>query len=463
MINKPRIKIASIGILSVFLGMGLTTGDIYLTILVTSVGILSFTNRTSTGLPIARIFTGFYLYLFVFRYVVLVALNETPQLGRLEVGTDQLRENLILVSQATILFLGILRTIKPKYESANHKANLNLWLMSEESNYFSNILFILSFLGFALMLFSSGSLEALTNSLFYHQKISITQNTFWQLGLTLWSLFATSALTLDLVKTIVHGGRYSRKILPLRSLFLLTVLVFVFGGRLSILIAGVITYAFVKFLSLPMKKSWIALGFISAIVFLLIGGARIGSTANILDFKQTIIATTYPVLDAAALVTSNPSDISNQLRSNERYSAYVKSLIPRFLWPSKPLLTNLTLDSQIANTFGYENQRGVTCWPSGFATEPYLIGGFIGTMTFVTILAIMFLVIQSRQNLAAGRKISGQIYIGDFALMYFLIAIVKDGDTFASLQSGLRLYIWLSVLLLFSNALRSLQRGRIRS
>ncbi len=450
MLNKSLAEKSFLSFVVTFPLLSLVSSDIVLAGLVSTLIAFSFFSAGRNQLPLGQVFIGLYLYLFVFRYFALIVFNESPQLGRAVIPISSMRDMLVLITQSSIFFFIILTVMKPKSNLNFQQEALKLWLLSKGSEYFSRALYFFVLLGFLMMLTSSGSLSSLANSLFYHQKINETKDPIWQLGLTLWSLFSVPALTLDLLKTL-EPGRVGRNVFAkVRILLLVVILVFIFGGRLSILIASVTSVVIAKFINWRLKRNWYVLGLIFVAVFLFIGSARTGDSTNLFDSRQVLLSSTYPVLDAAALVADNPSEISNQLASKERYAAYLESMVPRFLWPNKPLLTNMTLDSQIANTFGWEGQRGVTGWPSGFVSEPYLIGGKLGVYAYMTVMALLFGLIQMRSARPHKSKLTGGPFIINFVIIYSLIATVKDGDTFASLQSGIRIFVWLHLALWLS-------------
>lgn len=463
MLKISPVEKSFLSFIVTFALISLLSKDFALAGLISGLVAFSFFSAWDNQLPLGQVFIGLYLYLFVLRYLALVVLNESPQLGRAAIPISSLRDMLILITQSSFLFFLILAIMKPKsYSDAQQKA-LKSWLISKDSEYFSRTLYFFVLIGFLMMLFSSGSLSSLANTLFYHQKINYTQDPIWQLGLTLWSLFSVPVLTLDLLKSL-EPRRSGRNVFAIvRILLLVVILVFVFGGRLSILIASISSVVIAKFINWPVKKSWFALSLLFVVVFLFIGSARTGESTNLLDSNQILLSSTYPVLDAATLVANNPSEISNQLASQERYIAYLKSIVPRFLWPSKPLLTNFTLDSQIANVFGWEGQRGVTGWPSGFVSEPFLLGAKPGVYVYMIFMGLIFGLIQMNGTRTRKSKSSGGHFISRFVFIYFLIAIVKDGDTFASLQSGVRIFVWLHLVLWFSRVFRKDLGTRLNS
>lgn len=427
--------------------LGLITQDLSLTLWVTLVMFLLSIDKTKMQIPLAKIFTFFFLYLFVFRYLVLNFFHQKSSLGQVEIAMQDLRSTLMITTQASVLFLMTLLIFRPRDNLVVHQMSLGKWIESESSTKFSNILFGLSMLGFFLLLFSSRSFAELISILFSHQKREASKSLTWQFGMTFWSLFATPTLSLELLKVVYREGRQLDRKFPIKLIILLLILTIIFGSRLSIMIAGVMLFAFSTYLNLTIKKRWTFFALFALIVFIFIGGARTDSNVLSFNTEKIISATTYPVLDAAALVAYTSSDIPLQLSSGERYTAYLKSMIPRFLWPKKPLLTNYTLDWQIANAFGYENQRGITGWPSGFTSEPFLVKGRAGVMIYTVTLALVLLLLSARINTRSTFRLPGQEFVLIFSVIYFLIAIVKDGDTLASMQGSVRLCIWLEIAL----------------
>jgi hypothetical protein len=442
-----RASKTTLGSAVAFFSVLAIAADFHLAALVFTLILLGFSKSAKSELPLIQVMIGLYLYLFVFRFLVLSMYKVTPKLGRLEISLEDMRNMLLLISYETLVIILVFRAVKSTKQENPARKILSDWLTSRNASLILNILFLCTLTGFVLMLFTTGSLVTLVDVLFSHRKISVTQEPMWQLGLTLWSLFCTPFLTLSLLRHLKLQNTGIFRVFPIQALLILAILLFVFGGRLGIVISFVIAFSLSKHLGFYFRKSWYLLGAACALVFLLIGNARTETVNDFFDLKKTLISATYPVLDAAALASGSPSDIPAQLRSGDRFSAYAVSFIPRFLWPEKPLLTSMTLDTQIAQVFGYENQRGVTGWPSGFATEPYLIGGVYGVFIYAVLLGLLLKLVVMRLNSRNTSRLEGNEFVARFCLFYFLIAIMKDGDTLAAIQSGIRLFIWLNVLL----------------
>jgi len=439
-VNAISAAFASISVLVI-------TSDFHLALLVFVLIFIGFAKPADSELPITQVILGLYLYLFVFRFCVISLYGINPKLGRVEISIEDMRYMLVVVSYEVLVIILILRSFK-KPESKNPaKLILNNWLLSRNSFVLLQFLFFCTITGFFLMLVTTGSLNLLVEMLFSHRKITITQDPVWQLGLSLWSLFSTPYLTLSLMRYLKQQNVGVSKFFPFQTILILLVLIFVFGGRLGILIACVVTFSISKYAGLQIRKIWLLYGILTAVLFLAIGNARIGMQNNFLNLKKTLISATYPVLDASALAFGAPSNISDQLKSEDRLPSYLVSFIPRFFWPEKPLLTSMTLDTQIAQIFGYENQRGVTGWPSGIATEPYLMGGVSGVLIYAVLLGVILKATSQRCTMQSSSRLEGSVFVNQFCLFYFLIAILKDGDTLAAFQSGIRLLIWLKFLL----------------
>ena len=453
-----RVPVTMLGSAVAFFSVLVITADFHLAALVFILIIMGFSKSAKAELPLIQVMIGLYLYLFVFRFLVLTIYKVTPKLGRVVISLEDMRNMLLLISYEALVIILVFRAFKSTNPENPAKKILSDWLSSRNATLLLNILFVCTLMGFFLMLVTTGSIFTLVDVLFSHRKISVTQEPVWQLGLTLWSLFSTPFLTLSLLRYLKLQNTGIFRVFPIQAFLILAIFVLVFGGRLGILISCVIAFSLSRYLGFYLRKSWIFLGVACVLVFLLIGNARTQTVNDFFDLKKTLISATYPVLDAAALAASSPSDIPDQLKSGDRFSAYAISFIPRFLWPEKPLLTSLTLDTQIAQVFGYENQRGVTGWPSGFATEPYLIGGVYGVFIYALFLGMLLKIVVMRLNSRNTSRLEGIEFVAQYSLFYFLIAIMKDGDTLAAIQSGIRLFIWLSALLVIVRSWQNLSQ-----
>lgn len=232
--------------------------------------------------------------------------------------------------------------------------------------------------GLALLVYANESLQEVTEKFARHSKdlsLSVTE----QLGLALWSMSAPTAAWFG--AAVERGNRTacrkpSRVLLMVLGLGLVAAAFFLFGSRKQ-LVAMVLGAAIVRHVSVArIRPRIVLLGLVvSVMLSVIVVTWRTGVSVTQPLWEVVSGNLGHGVLDTASAIVAEPEILRNALATPERLSTPFVALIPRLVWPTKPLMNDTRLDVVVALGYG-KRQWYDSGFPSSIAGEAYAIGGW---------------------------------------------------------------------------------------
>ncbi len=400
----------------------------------------------------------FYLLLFYvlfgLRFIVLIRLGLEVNLGRVVQSIETLKSTFFLFSLGTFLIIFTSSLLLQHFNiPRNVTENFDAWLDSKSSKSLFLLFFLLSFFGFSLMFLQLGSFPAMFNTFFFHQKQGFEGLNSFNIGVTLWSTFSIPALVI----TIMRFAKRPKFVELLALGLLLAPMLFIFGSRLSLFVSIVASFYLLSLTNYGFRAAHLFSAlviFISASLPILARREVRTSLGTLLEIVSDKLS--YPVIDATTILYANPEVMRVQVLSLHRIFALFSSLVPRFIWPNKPSLDNSLLDNTMARNFGFDIQAQKSGWPTGFITEGFAIAGNLGVIvSAVAIGVIAYFLLRIQSNSFQFRP--EFYFVKSYVIVFFLIAVYKDGDSLASFVGSLKTAVWLSFTIAF---MRFLTRQR---
>ena len=408
----------------------------------------------SKRVPTLKLLLFTFDFIFVFRYFAILS-NQTSSLGQIQIEISQINNSMVLVCLIFSAILILIRFFQPPMDVS--KISINYWIKSKDSNPYLKFLFSINAISFVTILLTSGGVGKARAIFFSHQKLYANDSSVMQLALTLMAFFFLPFLTLLVLKGLNCG--YPSYLIA--ALALIASNLYIFGGRLTIfMLYGIVT----AFLALSIFRipilSYIAIGLISIAASLSVLSSRTGVSFE--SFNPKLLnALSYPVLDAFTIVSNSETDLRSLVYSPERFKTYLVSFVPRFLWPDKPKLTEYTLDTSIANSFGYSQNFGKTGWPSGFLTDSTLFHSPWIYLSFILFFS-GFVFCSERFLLKLVDKYPDYFFINFYIYCNVLITFIKDGDILTCGQLLVKLILWLNVSILMVRGITHFRERLVR-
>ena len=424
--------------LNIVLQIPLLTGSLLLSPFL-FVGFYLKNKRLCTHSILSIYILVLYGTLFLSRYLVDSVYAADSYFGRVIISSSDLSLAARVCAVFTFSFLsGICVNHFPKGRACKWQLlgsqNTTELLWFEHFSKYGSLLSIASFLVF---IFESGNSSQLLTTLVFHEKQIQDFNTIATLGLSIWSITASISLTFALHFTIETR---SRRLIP-HILMISLILVFILGSRLDIftVLGNVAILQLMHKGKLP-TGFFVTSGILMFPVFFIILKLRNAVNTGGKGLYDWI---TYPILDASQVVLLQSRESFTHYLNIERFYQLAVGYIPRFIYPDKPSVQNLRLDTIVANSLGTSLQKGRTGWPTGAFTELFLFGGFFFTCLFAVCSG--FLISAWIEKLQLSSFNSGIISLRILLLFSFVLTWFKDGDFFISIQGFVRYYIYLQV------------------
>jgi hypothetical protein len=295
---------------------------------------------------------------------------------------------------------------------------------------------VLASAGLLILSLEHGGLSGIADRYGTHSKI-FEASVRAKFGHALWLTFHPIAAWLLIGSALVreHDAARTRWI-ALGALFILGVVgidAFIFGSRtnLLILMLGLALILHRHFRAISGKVLFVAFPLVMLLSVLIVNH-RTSEESDRIEGSVLSENAGHGVFEVLVAVYDSPFPRS-YVADPERVARLGTFLVPRALWPNKPLATDLRLDAMVAQLYSGTNATG---YPSSMFAEWYVLGGW--GMVFLNSFA--FGVIVSMADRWVQRKpVSISTTLVYVALAVSFIIYFKDGDLIGTFASSLKL------------------------
>ena len=311
-------------------------------------------------------------------------------------------------------------------------------------------------IGLTCLLYGAGGPTGMIRKYLAHTK-DVAMNPIERLGLGMWTTFLPFVGPLVAMTVCSKRGRQSRgrAVLAwsvLASLALAGALLL--GSRRDVVLVGG---------SFFVTWTW-QRGGVRRIQSLLLGAIALVASVWIVEYRtgswegwdarltgEVLAANAgHSVLDAAAVLATEPRRVRSVALSTERLAWPIVTLVPRVLWPGKPQADDIRLDVAIARNFG-GSRWAATGFPASLVGEGWVTAGVAGAFLIVVSFGAVCGLLEAWHDRAteAGDEVvyavlvTGAFFVfkdGDTVL--FFAALMKQLLYFVLLGTGLRLIVW---------------------
>jgi oligosaccharide repeat unit polymerase len=296
---------------------------------------------------------------------------------------------------------------------------------------------VLAYFGQVLLLYEYKGLFGLREQYILHTK-TFNQSTIEKMGLMLWSTFHPFGVWLTTLAFAYAKNRHKRTVYGILLFFILTIAVttsiLIFGSRLQLLVLGVGVILIYHWKIKTISRRDLFLAAPALIIFSIwVVAYRTNNIAE-LTLESIIYNLGHSVLDTFIAINNYPIPRSF-VTSYERWIQLPLSLIPRVIWPDKPVLATIRLDWLIADYYRGYTGRSTTGYPSSMFAEWFVLGGWplVTLLSFVMGLFTGFIdkwFLRNKQN-----RYIIIVYISIFVSM---VNYFKDGDIVMSVSSTIK-------------------------
>jgi len=292
----------------------------------------------------------------------------------------------------------------------------------------------LAYLGQILLWVEFGSIEGIRVQYILHQK-SFNPSTLEKFGSMLWSTFHPFGIWLSAMAYAENTKNRVRGIFfAIVSVLAIIISIYIFGSRTQLLIigSGVVLIYHWKIKRISWSKLALVIPFLIALSVWVVGYR----TDNVVEWNLEIIFNNlgHSVLDVFIGIYNYPIP-KDFVLDYQRWLQLPVSLIPRFIWPDKPIMSITRLDWLIADFFRGRTGQTETGYPASMFAEWYVLGGW----PLVMVISFSFGLMVN----AVDRWFLSKIHNNNYIFVYIpvfvsLLSYFKDGDIVMSMSSSLK-------------------------
>jgi len=321
-------------------------------------------------------------------------------------------------------------------------------------------LLLLSYAGIGILVLEHGGFGGLLDRFLLHRKI-FAASTVEKFGMMLWTTFYAPAAWTSACAFVRANSRIARirraLILGLALGLNSLISILLFGSRLQLLyaLAGALIIIHVHYRRISFKELTVLLVAMFAISLWVVGYRTGASIA--FSIPEIISNLGYGVMQVFTAIDARPPPIEF-IADIARWANIPLWLVPRFIWPNKPIMTTTRLDWLIADFYRGFQGVSTTGYPSSAFSEWFMIGGWIGVFLGGLIIGTMAGACDSWYSRHPESPSATLLYIW---AAISLFNYFKDGDIVMSAISTFKSLILVALIIAFMTIrIASIQRTR---